>query len=220
MNKLALALLGIAACAVYTGGMGKTVAQEGASQTPAGMSNVPSIAIIGVLNLSGEKWEELKKKQVTAVTDYLHAEFRKRGFRITPSHVVSQCLADMKLDVNDEENHRRSVLYEIGRQLDVDFVLFGVIISTRQHERSRFLYTDVEGETQAKIWLLDVRRETSIVSGRTFTGRSGGYRGGPLVTKGSDRQMQSAINAFRDALSEFLRGFPVTPDNSPEQRKR
>lgn len=214
MDKLPLILLVIATSAVCSGGIGKTLAQEGGLQTPVRKSSAPSIAIVGVLNSSGEKWEDLKQKQVKAVMDYLHMEFQKRGFNITPGHTVTQCLTDMKLDMNDEENHRRPVLYEIGRKLDVDFVLFGVIASTRQHERNRFLYTDIEGETQAKIWLLDVRHELPVVSAKTFTGRSGGYRGAPLLTKGSDRQVQSAINAFRDALSDFIKSFPMTQDKS------
>lgn len=217
MNRLILVLFVVSSVAVQARCAGTTSTQEGDLQASAGKSSAPSIAIVGVLNLSGEKWEELKKKQVRAVIDYLHTEFQKRGFSITPGHTVTQCLTDMKLDMNDEENHRRSVLYEIGRRLDVDFVLFGVIVSTRQHERTRFLYTDIEGETQAKIWLLDVRHELPVVNAKTVTGRSGGYRGAPLLIKGSDRQVQSAINAFRDALLDFLKGFPVIQDRSRDR---
>jgi hypothetical protein len=116
---------------------------------------------------------------------------------------------ELKIDFSDEEQQKRATLYELGKKLNADYILLGVITHTEQKEFNRTLYKDIEGRTDAKIWFLDVKGEKPILSAKTVTGRSGGNR---ITLKPSDRQIQAAANAFRDALKEFFIGYPERKD--------
>lgn len=176
-----------------------------ASAAVASAFDRPRVVVVPVLNLSGEKWEELKAKQATKSNEYLAEQFTKRGFDLVPATEVKGAIDDLKIDFSDEEQQKRATLYELGKKLNADYILLGVITHTEQKEFNRTLYKDIEGRTDAKIWFLDVKGEKSILSAKTFTGRSGGNR---ITLKPSDRQIQAAANAFRDALKEFFVGFP------------
>jgi hypothetical protein len=178
------------------------LALAGFAQTPARVR----VAILPVLNQSGEKWEELKRKQVEKAEEFLYDEFGKRSFEIVSKDEVERSIADLQIDLTDEEQQKRATLYSLGERLNADYVIFGVITHTEQKEFERVLYKDIEGRTDVKIWLVDVRAKQPVISAKTFTGRSGGNR---ITLKPSDRQIQASANAFRDALKEFFRAFPV-----------
>jgi TolB-like protein len=178
-----------------------------ASAALAGALDRPRVAVVPILNLSGEKWEELKAKQSAKATEFLTEQFTRRGFDLVPPQDVKGAIAELKLDFTDEEQQKRATLFDLGKKLNADYILLGVITHTEQKEFQRVLYKDIEGRTDAKIWFLDVRGEKPILSAKTFTGRSGGNR---VTLKPSDRQIQAAANAFRDALKEFFIAFPET----------
>jgi hypothetical protein len=180
-----------------------------ASAAVAAVFDRPRVVVVPVLNLSGEKWEELKTKQATKATEYLNEQFTKRGFDLVPGHEVKGAIDELKLDFTDEEQQKRATLFDLGKRLNADYILLGVITHTEQKEFQRVLYKDIEGRTDAKVWFLDVRGEKPILSAKTVTGRSGGNR---MTLKPSDRQIQAAANAFRDALKEFFTGFPERRD--------
>lgn len=169
----------------------------------------PRVVVVPVLNLSGEKWEDLKTKQATKATEYLSEQFTKRGFDLVSAPDVKSAMDELKLDFSDEEQQKRATLFELGKKLNADYILLGVITHTEQKEFNRTLYKDIEGRTDAKVWFLDVRGEKPILSAKTFTGRSGGNR---ITLKPSDRQIQAAANAFRDALKEFFVAYPERKD--------
>ncbi|MGV3618707.1 MAG: hypothetical protein ACO1SV_25575 [Fimbriimonas sp.] len=180
-----------------------------ASAAVAAVFDRPRVVVVPVLNLSGEKWEELKTKQANKATEYLNEQFTKRGFDLIPAHEVKGAIDELKLDFTDEEQQKRATLFDLGKRLNADYILLGVITHTEQKEFQRVLYKDIEGRTDAKVWFLDVRGEKPILSAKTVTGRSGGNR---MTLKPSDRQIQAAANAFRDALKEFFTGFPERRD--------
>src|SRR5580692_6872705 len=43
----------------------------------------PKIALVPVVNLAGEKWEQLKARQSNTCNAYLHDQFASRGFQIS-----------------------------------------------------------------------------------------------------------------------------------------
>jgi len=165
----------------------------------------PRVVLVPVLNLSGEKWEELKLKQVAKANEYLQQQFRDRGFEIVSSDEVRRAMDAEKIDFTDEEQQRRAVLFDLGKKLNADYVLLGVITHTEQKQFDRTFYKDIEGRADAKVWFLDVKAEKPIVSAKVFSGRSGGNR---MTLKPSDRQIQAAANAFRDALKDFFKDYP------------
>jgi histidinol phosphatase-like enzyme len=173
-----------------------------------GQAEVPTVAIIPILNHSGDKWEALKTNQIQKATEYVRTELAKRGFSVFPEVQVKAKILDLKLDFADEENHRKAVMYDLAKALQADYVFFAVITHTSQKKQNRILYEDVEGEATAKVWLLQVKEETAIVGGKTFTARSGGNRMS-FDNKGSDRQIQAAANVMRDALKSFFEAHPV-----------
>lgn len=169
----------------------------------------PKVAIIPLLNQSGEKWEELKSNQIKKATEYLTTEFGKRGFDLIPAEKVRAAIIEKKLDFEDEENQRKAVMYDLGKTLEADYVFFAVITQTDQKKQKRVFYHDTEGEATGKVWFLDVKAEQPIVSGKTFVSRSGGERLS-FDHKGSDRQIQAAANVMRDALAEFFKSHPIS----------
>lgn len=167
----------------------------------------PRIAVLPIFNIAGEKWQELKDKQIMKGQEYLQTEFGKRDFDIVGAELVNKTLDSMKIDLTDEEQQRRSVLFDIGKKLDADYLVFAIITETSQKKQMRALYMDTEGQTTVKLWLLDLKDEKPLISAKTFVGRSGGNRLS-IDNKGSDRQIQATANALRDALKEFLSKYP------------
>jgi hypothetical protein len=177
----------------------------------------PRVALVPVQNLSGEKWEDLKRRQSAKSDEYMREQFLRRGFQVINADEVARAIQRLEIDFTDEEQHKRSTLYELGRHLDVDYILLGLITSTSQAQRDRTFYTDIEGRTDVKVWLLDVRSEKPVLSAKPFTGRSGGNRI-TFDNKGSERQIQAAVNGFRDALKEFFSLYPERQARSPSLR--
>lgn len=184
-----------------------TVALALASIGTFGQNAKPRVAILPVLNQSGEKWEALKTNQVSKAEEYLSDQFGKRGFDIIPRSEVQSKLVDQKIDLTDEEQQKRSTLFELAKAVNADYIVFAMITGTGQTQRNRILYVDVEGWCDTKVWLLDVAKQIPIVSAKTFKGRSGGNRMS-FDNKGSDRQIQASANALRDALADFFKSFP------------
>lgn len=165
-----------------------------------------SLALLPVIHASGEKWQELKESQIKKIEEYARQEFPKRGIAVVPSETVEGALKELNLDMTDEENHRRGPLFDVGRKLGVDYVLFTVVTETSQKQQERLFYKDIEGQATLKTWLLDVKAEKPILSGAVKVGRSGGNRVGD--GKGSSRQIQAAANALRDSLKPFFDSLP------------
>lgn len=167
----------------------------------------PSVLVLPVQNTTGEKWAAFKEKQTERSAKHLSEIFAKRGFRVIDGTLALKFAEDAKVDFSDEENYRKAVLFDLAKRAETDYVVLAVITATDQNMKERLFYKDIEGSADVKMWLLDARKEEAIVSAKTFTGRSGGNRGGIGITKGSDRQIQAAINAINAGTKDFLKGF-------------
>lgn len=185
-----------------------TLATAWAQQPSAGKS----IAILPVINATGEKWLELKEKLTERVSNQLFKAFADRAFSIAPTSDVQSALESSKIDLSDEEYHRREPLYSLGEALNVDYVVFFVITHNTQRTRHNVFVTTPEGEVTVKYWLLDCRKREPIASAKSETAkaRPHSFLG---VAKGSDQQLTAADRVVPAALKDFLKLFPtVKPD--------
>lgn len=187
-----------------------TQAQSGVAPTG------PRVAMIPTLNLSGESWNDLMTRQNERINSYLSSEFTKRRFRLVDSADLADAVREMKLDLRDEENHRRAVLLDLARKVEADYIYFNVVTFTDQKTHDRDNYTDREGRTDVKIWFLETKTERAIYSGRTFVGRSGGMR---VTLRPSDRQLQAGVNAVRDAIQPFFKEFAARENDGRKGAK-
>jgi hypothetical protein len=160
-----------------------------------------SVAVVPTTNVSGERWAELKQRQCAAVDAWLRKHLPAAGYELVPSAQVQTTLGDAR--DSDEDAIATKDLVAIGDGAEADWVVFCSVTSTEQKEERRTWYKDKEGRTDVRVWLVDVRAKKAVLAGKTFVGRSGGNRV-TLANKGSDRQVQAAANAVRDALREFL----------------
>lgn len=177
------------------------MAQNSAAQA----STAPTIAILPILNTSGEKWEDLKRKQADKMYAYSVRSFEQKGFKVVPQAAVLEAIKANDVDLSDEENLKRATFFQVAKAVSADFVYVAQITNTEQKEQKRDLYEDREGRTDVKVWFLDVKAEKPILSAKTFIGRSGGMR---ITLRPSDRQIQAAENAVRDSLNEAWKSWP------------
>ena len=176
----------------------------------------PSVAVLPVVNVAGENWELLKARQSNVCNAYLRDQFTVRGFHISPADAN---LSEMKregIDFSDDEQQRRAILFQLGHALHVDYIVLAVITDTRASTNSHVIYSDSVGHASAKIWVLDVAHEKVVLSGRKIDSESGGSRLS-YDNRGSDRQVQAAVNTLRDGLKDFLASWPV---EKPPHRRR
>ena len=173
-----------------------------------GFCSAPSVAVLPVVNVAGENWEQLKARQSNVCNAYLRDQFLARGFHISPADAN---LSEMKregIDFSDDEQQRRAILFQLGHALHVDYIVLAVITDTRASTNSHVIYSDSVGHASAKIWVLDVAHEKAVLSGRKIDSESGGSRLS-YDNRGSDRQVQAAVNTLRDGLKDFLATWPV-----------
>jgi len=168
----------------------------------------PSVALLPVVNVAGENWEQLKARQSNVCNSYLRDQFTSRGFKISPADAVLKEMKTEGIDFSDDEQQRRAILFQLGHALRVDFIVLAVITDTRASTNSHVIYTDSVGHASAKIWVLDVAHEKAVISGKRIDSESGGSRL-TYDNRGSDRQVQAAVNALRDGLKDFLSGWPA-----------
>jgi hypothetical protein len=169
----------------------------------------PKVAIIPIQHMSGEKWEELRNNQVAKGMEHLREEFTKRNFNLIPDTAVSAAIQELKIDLTDEEQHRRAVLLDIANKVNADFIYFGVITHTSQHMTNNLLSQKRRGLTTVKMWFLDVKNGKAILSAKSVQGESSSGTLGGTWGKGSDRQIQATANAIRDGLADFFKEYPV-----------
>lgn len=169
------------------------------------------VAIVPVLNLSGETWEEAKVKQADRGDIELSALFRERSFQMIDPARVKAALSNLKIDLTDEEQQKRETLYQIGEAVEADLVVFVVITDVDQRKVAKFLVTSTEGKAKMKAWLLDVKGKKPVFSAKTFEGTS---KSGGLIEvgeKGSHRKQLAVANGIRKVfVDEYLKAYPVT----------
>lgn len=166
------------------------------------------VAILPVINLSGEKDSRQKIKQTENAERELYQRFLERGFVPADTEAVKRAIASLKIDLSDEEQYKRSTLYAIGKELKANLVIFVVITDVSQRTSSNLFSTTKEGKAKLKAWLLDVDREDPIFSAKVHEGKSTGGHFGELE-KGSERIVLACANGIRDLLKDFFKAYPI-----------
>lgn len=166
--------------------------------------NLPTVAFIPGLNLSGEKNKDLMARQSEKVSAFLTREFSKRKYQVVAESTVLVAIKNLKIDLTDEEEYRKANFFAIAKEVKADYFYVPVIVNSEQKQQDRNLYTDTEGRTDVKTWFLDVKEEKAVFSGKLFVGRSGGMR---IVLRPSDRQVQAAENAVSESLKEVWKSL-------------
>lgn len=168
-----------------------------------------AIAIIPVVNTSGDKWQDLKDKQAERAITFLTDEFKKRNFKVVDPAEVASAISAAKVDLTDEENWKRDSLYDIGSKAGATLVLFVVITDTGQHKSANFLSTTVEGWVQLKTWLVDATLRSGIISAKTVKGSSKHSEVIFGTVTGSKLQVIAVGNGLRDVLKDFFKPYPA-----------
>ena len=99
------------------------------------------VVLVPLLNLSGEKWEDLKQRQVDKGNGYLREAFSARGFQAIDPSLLASKMEQLQIDLTDEEQQKRAILYEIGRAVGADLIVCALITDTDQ-SLHRFLEID------------------------------------------------------------------------------
>jgi hypothetical protein len=203
MRKLCLLFAGVV---MLAGVAAETIAADKKAYTP----ETTKVALLPVLNRSGEKWQELKDKQVTRAQQELTWEFQERGFAVIPTEAVTGAVKELGINLDDEEEYKRETLYKVGKKVGADLVAFVIITDTSQKVVSRVFVVQKHGIAKIKAWLVDAKAESPIFSAKVLEARSQTGVLAPGLQKGSDRQIQAAIDAVRDAFKEFMDSYTVT----------
>jgi hypothetical protein len=201
----------VSAALLATSMLTATPVQQRATLTPM----ETKVAILPILNTSGEKWVDLRNRQVSAATEFLNKEFRSRGFDVLTSESVAAALTGLNLDLSDEENWKRENLYKLGEAVGARLVYMVVITGTAQHKSTSFFSVTVEGSVDLKMWLLDVGQRQSILSAKTVRGSSK-HDDVFGALKGSDLQVVAVSNGLRDGLKEFFAPYPAKTVEKPK----
>lgn len=186
--------------------MGLAATAACAAAAAAGMK----VAIVPVVNVSGQQWEALKARQDNGCNDYLRNQFEGHGFDLVPPENILTEMRSQGVDFKDDESSRRDNLRAIGRAVKADYVILAMITDSNASKESHLIFNDEVGHATARVWIVDVAHGNVLMSGDRITSESGGTRL-TYNSRGSDREVQAAINAMRDGFGEFLAKFPAKP---------
>jgi hypothetical protein len=196
------------------------------------------VALVPLVNVSGERWVELKRRQVERGNLFLRAAFSDRGFQLIDADILAAETSELGIDMSDEEQQKRATLYRLGRAVGADLIVCALIVDTDQSERhileidtpyltcstdpdsqlpsvgdvagrllDPILPGQKQGKAKIKLWLLDVKREQPIISGKEAEGKSsGGYFA--FLDKGSKHQVEAVATALQELLKEFFKDYP------------
>ena len=183
-----------------------SVASHAADYDPA----QTRVAVVPVLNLSGETWKEARAKQSARGEEELRALFDERGFTLIDSDEVSVTAKRLSLDFADDEQPKRAGLLQLGRELKADLIVFVVINNVDQRRVEKTFVKSTEGTALIKGWLIDVASERPWVSGKVFEGDSKSAGLLEIGEKGSSRKQLAVANGIRKVFTtDFLRDYPV-----------
>jgi hypothetical protein len=168
------------------------------------------IALLPVVNLSGEKDSRQRRDQGKRGDEELRKLFTERGFLVLGDDVVQKALADENIDLNDEESHNRATLYRLGKATGADLVAF-VVITDVEQQRVKTPLTDSQelvAKVKTKTWLLDVPGERHILSAARQESQARNMWFAEFDS-GARLIRNTVAGCVRDTLKGFFRDHPV-----------
>jgi hypothetical protein len=183
-----------------------TAAQQPASRPAREMK----IALLPVVNLSGEKDAKQRQDQSLKGNEELRKLFTERGFQVLDADTVRKTLETAKIDMSDEEFQNRATLYRLGKEMGADLIAFVVITDVEQQRvRTPLLDSDeLVAKVKTKTWLLDVPNEQAILSAKRQESQSRNNLF-PGLDSGARRIRNTVAGCVRDSLRDFLREYPT-----------
>jgi len=179
----------------------------------------PKIAILPTFNASGEKDDNIKTQEKGIADKYLTDEFTARKFTVIAADAVSAALADLKIDMSDEEAWKRDVLFQLGDKLGADFVIFDVITDNGQHKSPNFFTNTAEGWVSEKLWLVNVQKRSAVFSAKAFKGNSKHSEFVFGSVTGTELQKMAVKNGLADILKDFFAPYPKQPEAKPAEQQ-
>lgn len=169
------------------------------------------VLLLPIVNLSGEKDKKQRADQTAAAQKEFDKQFRSRGFQIVEDTETEKTLADLKIDMTDEENHNRATLYKVSEAVKADIVAFAVITNVDQKRVQRPFGDDdhqLESRANVKIWLLDAKQQQPILSGVRQEAQAKNILFASFDS--GARLIRKAVEgAVRDSLKQPLAPYPV-----------
>ena len=166
-----------------------------------------SVAIMPVINRSGEKVPEDRAKQARFGSEELVKRFTESGFKLISSAKINEAITVQKLDLDDEENYRKTEFYKIGKATGAQLLIFVVIDAVDQRDVHKVFVQSKVAKANIRIWFLDVSSEKPLLNGVRQEASSEGGGMFPAFEKGSARMPIAVANAVRKALEPFLKQY-------------
>ncbi|MBC8102054.1 MAG: hypothetical protein H7Z41_05640 [Cytophagales bacterium] len=167
--------------------------------------------MLPIINQSGEKDRKQRADQTTSGQRELGKQFRSRGFEVVDGAEIEKALADLKIDLADEESQNRATLYRVGEALKADLVAFAVIVNVDQ-KRVNQPFGDnghqLESRANVKLWLLDAKRQQPLLSAARQEAQAKNVFFAPFDS-GARLIRKSVEGAVRDSLKDVLSAYPV-----------
>lgn len=159
----------------------------------------PTVAILPVINRTTEENEKLRGDMVSLVSEFLPKAFSANGFQVIPSESVTLALKQLSLDLEDEELHRREILFKVGEAVKADYLYFTTIESTG-------FFTDNAGRATLRVWFLDVKNKARILSSKAVLGESKQRVGGSPKSA----EVTATARAAEQSLKAITKHFNAT----------
>lgn len=179
---------------------------------------LPRVAVIPVVNVASEKWEELKKEITNRAQTTLEEQLSYRKVTVVPRTEVEAAISELKMDFSDEEFWTRANISSVAAKVSADYGVFVVVLRHQQRVRTNFFVSAPEGEVEIKFWAIDVKNNKPIASAKTASekARPAAF---PGAAKGSDQQKTAADRVVTNALRDFYRLFELTEEGRAKVKK-
>jgi hypothetical protein len=165
----------------------------------------PRIAIIPMLDVSGNRPSKLLDEEDSAARGELSLLFSPSRFEIVAPQVVDQALKNARVDLTDNEQRNRATFFKLGSSMNADYIFFAAISGRGRDILSPsvgILGTDLgKSKVKLKIWLLDCKRHMPLLSSRSFVGVAAS------AGKYDSTEANALVAGLDQALVEFLKEF-------------
>ena len=159
------------------------------------------VAILPVVNSTGEKNEKASNAQCKLVANELLHQFRDRGFRVLEAEVVTAAMKKLDADMSDEEQRKRARMLEVGKEAGADLTVFVLITDQADSDSD----PRIPKVATIKAWLLDVPQQKAILSARVQEGRS--HFSNAFNSGSIKRALLMAVDdAFKDFFKPYRKG--------------
>lgn len=178
----------------------------------------PKVAVLPVINVSAEKWDELRKAVTDRASEEIQEQLALRVVDVIPKQEIEKAMKESQIDFDDEENWTKKSLYDIGDRVGSDYVVFVVITAQEQRTKQNFFTAVPEGEVEIKCWVVDVKSKEPILSAKSFRDKAR-PKGGLVNLKGSDQQKTAAERVIRTGLKAFFDKLELTEEGRKKVKK-